>query len=144
MKVFYLCYYYNYIGCFVFILKLSVSSIQLWYSRVNYFFSGSENWRARDMRTNRVFFLPNINIWGHLWSKCGHLTPRGIHVWGYHPLLCHLFRGNTIMFCPECIFLVPSYYQMTSPNRKVLWIIPIFGFIFRQNVGFWSPGVSHV
>ena len=51
---------WRYIGCFVFILKLSVSSILLWYSRVNYFFSGSENWRARDMRTNRVFFWPKI------------------------------------------------------------------------------------
>ena len=62
-------------------------------------------------------YLDNINIWGHFWSKCGHLTPGGLHVLGYSPLLWHLFRRNTIMLCPECIFGVTLYYQMVQIGK---------------------------
>ena len=39
------------------------------------------------------------------------------------------------------VYICGYFVLSNGPNREVLWIIPISGVIFGQNVGFWPPEV---
>jgi hypothetical protein len=82
----------------------------------------------------------NTIIWGHFWSQYGYLTPRGDPILCYHLLFCHWFWRNTNLLCHECIF---GYFAFSNgPDWEDIWIIPIFGVIFGQNLGIWPSGVT--
>jgi hypothetical protein len=78
-----------------------------------------------------VIFGQNLGIWPPGWPAIG--SP-------------HCFAIN-FEEIPSCFVLnvFCGYFELSNgPNWDVIWIIPIFGVIFGQNLGIWPPGWPYI
>jgi hypothetical protein len=83
-------------------------------------------------------YLHYTNIWHHLWSIFGYLTP-GVTIYRVPLLFAHSFWKNPIMICPKCIFVVTYVIALwNGSNWEVICIIPIFG-IFLVKMWVFDP-----
>jgi hypothetical protein len=77
-----------------------------------------------------IIFGQNLGIW-----------PPGVTIYRVTPY-CVSINVEEI---PSCFVLnvFCGYFVLSNgPNWEVICIIPIFGIIFRQNLGIWPPGVT--
>jgi hypothetical protein len=85
-------------------------------------------------------YFHNTNIWGHFSSTFWYLTP-GVTIYRVTPTVLQLILKkchHALSWMYYC-----GYFALTNgPNWEVIWIIPIFGVIFCQNLGIWPPGVN--
>jgi hypothetical protein len=87
-------------------------------------------------------YLHNSNIWPHFWSIFGYLTP-GVTIYRGTPhtvlqLILKKYHDHALCWMYFC-----GYFALANaPNCDVICILPIFGVIFRQNLGIWPPGVT--
>jgi hypothetical protein len=76
-----------------------------------------------------VIFGQNVGFW-HPGSPCIGLPPTVMQL-----ILKTYHHALSWMYVCDCLAL------SNGSNREVLWIKPMFGVLFRQNMGIWPPGV---
>jgi hypothetical protein len=86
-------------------------------------------------------YLYITNIWGHFWSKFGYLTPRGDHFMVSPPAVWQFILEKYYHTLPQ-IHFCGYFISSKGPHLEVICILTIFGVIFGQNVGTWSPEVT--
>ena len=81
-----------------------------------------------------------ISIFGVVFGQNVCFDPPGSACIGLPPTVMQLILKKyhhtlSWMYICDCFAL------SNGSNREVLWIIPIFGVLFGQNMGIWPPGV---
>ena len=85
---------------------------------------------------NREVFLDNTNNFG---QNVG-FWPPGSPYMVLPPTVMQLIL-NKYHHALSWVYICGCFALSNCPNREVLWIIPIFGVFFGQNMGIWPPGV---
>ena len=79
-----------------------------------------------------------ISIFGVVFGQNVCFWPPGVCMYRVTP---HCYAINFEEITLSWMYICDCFALSNGSNREVLWIIPIFGVLFGQNMGIWPPGV---